>query len=72
MISTMTAAWAAEMPVVLRVQCASCDGPVELSCEGLHGTVMYETYNEYFCPHCRKQNHARTPGHILSAHPPPG
>jgi hypothetical protein len=43
---------------------------VELSCEGLGGTVMYPTYNEYFCPYCRKQNHARTSGHIVSAHPP--
>jgi len=69
--TTTTEAWAARMPVVLSVHCSSCQRPVELSCEGLAGTVMYPTYNEYFCPYCRKQNHALTSGHIVSAHPPP-
>ena len=61
--------WPALLPVLQNVQCASCKGAVELGCEGLGGITMYETYNEYFCPHCRKQNHARTAGHIVSARP---
>ena len=59
-----------KMPLVQSVRCSSCNGTVELWCQGLSGMVMYATYNEFFCPHCRKQNHARTLGHILSAHPP--
>jgi hypothetical protein len=27
---------------------------------------MYLTYNEFYCPHCRALNRARTPGHIVS------
>lgn len=53
--------------VTLRVLCASCQGAVELECAGLSGFWGYHTYNEYACPHCRKQNHERTPGAILSA-----
>jgi len=68
---TATEFWAVPIALVMRVRCTSCDGDVELSCQGLGGTVMYSTYNEYFCPYCRKQNHARTPGHIVSAHPAP-
>ena len=53
--------------VHLLVQCAHCRGAVELECVGLSGFWGYKTYNEYFCPHCRKQNHARTAGNIVSA-----
>ena len=38
--------WPALLPVLQNVQCASCKGAVELGCEGLGGTTMYETYNE--------------------------
>ena len=48
------------------VHCASCQGTVALECEGLSGVASYRTYNEYVCPHCRKQNHALTPGAIVS------
>jgi hypothetical protein len=65
----MAGAWPAVLPVLRNVVCASCKGLVELSCAGLGGTTMYETYNEFFCPYCRKQNHARTAGQILSARP---
>jgi hypothetical protein len=58
--------WAVLLPVRLTVHCASCEGLVELECEGLGGTTMYATYNEFACPHCLKQNHALTAGHILS------
>jgi len=53
-------------PVVVHATCASCNRPADLECEGLSGYSAYPTYNEYFCPHCRKQNHARTPGAVLS------
>ena len=53
--------------VTLRVHCAHCRGAVELECAGLPGFWGYHTYNEYACPHCRKQNHERTAGAILSA-----
>jgi hypothetical protein len=56
--------------VILRVHCAHCHGAVELECEGLPGFWGYETYNEYFCPHCRKQNHQRSAGAIVSARVP--
>lgn len=56
--------------VVLCVRCAHCHGAVELECEGLQGFWGYETYNEYFCPHCRKQNHERTPGAVITARVP--
>jgi len=55
--------------VMLKVRCAHCHGAVELECEGLPGFWGYRTYNEYFCPHCRKQNHERTPGAVISARP---
>jgi hypothetical protein len=67
----MAQSWPGMLPALEHVHCGSCKGLVELSCAGLGGTVMYETYNEYFCPYCRKQNHARTPGHIVSARPGP-
>jgi hypothetical protein len=56
--------------VILRVRCAHCQGGVELECDGLPGFWGYKTYNEYLCPHCRKQNHERTPGAIISARAP--
>ena len=59
--------WPATLPVARTVHCESCQGLVALECEGLGGTVRYETYNEYLCPYCRKQNHARTAGAIVSA-----
>jgi hypothetical protein len=61
---------AAPAHVLLRVQCGSCLGAVDLECEGLQGFWGYETHNEYFCPHCRKQNHHRTTGSIVSARVP--
>ena len=60
--------WSTAVPVTRTVHCESCQGLVELQCQGLGGIVMYETYNEYLCPHCGKQNHARTPGAIVTAH----
>lgn len=53
--------------VMLKVQCASCHRGVELECEGLPAYLGYETYHEYFCPHCRKRNTQLTPGAIVSA-----
>jgi hypothetical protein len=52
--------------VIQRASCAHCGIDVELECAGLQGFWGYHTHNEYFCPRCRKQNHARTPGAILS------
>ena len=48
------------------VPCGSCRREVELVCEGIAGVAGYETYQEYFCPYCRKLNRPRTPGHIIS------
>ena len=56
-------------PRRVAVTCDSCRRDVELQCAGIAGTAGYETYNEYFCPHCRKLNRARTPGRILAALP---
>ena len=53
-------------PIRLLVHCESCRRAVDLECEGLSGVAGYETFNEYFCPHCRKLNRPRTPGHIIS------
>jgi RecJ-like exonuclease len=47
--------------------CKSCGGAVEIESEGAAGVAGYRTHNEYFCPHCRKQNHALTSGAIVSA-----
>ena len=52
---------------MLCVRCAHCHGTAELECEGRQGFWGYLTYNEYFCPHCRKQNIVRTPGAVVSA-----
>jgi hypothetical protein len=39
---------------------------VSLRYRGLSGYLAYPAYREFFCPHCRKQNHARTLGAIIS------
>lgn len=54
-------------PVIQLVQCVHCRGAVQLECAGLAGFWGYKTYNEYACPHCRKQNHQQTAGAIVSA-----
>ena len=46
--------------------CAHCHRALRLECIGLTGFWGYEAYNEYFCPQCRKQNHARTLGTVVS------
>ena len=48
-------------------RCKSCGETVELECEGVSGVAGYLTHNEYFCPLCRKQNHALTAGAIVAA-----
>ena len=53
--------------VMLKVECAHCHGAIELECEGLPAYLGYETYHEYFCPHCRKRNTQRTSGAIVTA-----
>ena len=66
MAATITAgSWATSVPITLGVHCTHCDAALELSCQGLGGTVIYETYNEYLCPSCGTQNHARTSGRIV-------
>jgi hypothetical protein len=55
--------------VVVEGTCASCHRLLELECAGLQGFYGYQTYNEYFCPLCGKQGHARTPGAIVSVQP---
>lgn len=52
--------------VMLTVHCAHCRGAVDLACEGLPGYLGYQTFHEYACPHCRKQNIQRTTGAIVS------
>jgi hypothetical protein len=58
--------YAIPVPIRVVVQCESCRRAVELECEGISGVAGYETFNEYLCPHCRKLNRPRTPGHIIS------
>lgn len=70
MTAESTLAWQDAVPVKRLVHCDRCRRPVELSCAGLGGTVMYETFNEYICPSCRSRNYARTPGNIVSARLP--
>jgi hypothetical protein len=53
-------------PVLARVECASCQAALELECEPLAGFYGYRTHNEFFCPACGKQNHARTTGAIVA------
>jgi phage FluMu protein Com len=50
-----------------KVECTSCHTALVLECEGLPAYAGYETQNEFFCPKCKKQNHAKTPGAIASA-----
>jgi hypothetical protein len=52
--------------VSVSIACASCHRGVNLECEGPPGFWGYQTYNEYFCPFCRKQNHALTLGAVVS------
>lgn len=53
--------------VRLTVVCASCHRPVDLECHGLIGFWGYDSYNEYVCPYCGKQNHALSSGAVISA-----
>jgi len=65
-MTTMTSV-APNAHVILTVHCAHCRAEVVLECEGLPAYLGYQTYHEYACPHCRKQNIQRTSGAILSA-----
>jgi hypothetical protein len=58
---------AATEHVTVRVACTSCNGAVELECKGFPGFWGYPSFFEYLCPHCGKQNHAKTSGTIVSA-----
>jgi hypothetical protein len=40
-----------------------------LKCEGLYGVAAYPIYENFICPHCGKQNTAKTPGHIVTVEP---
>ena len=51
--------------VLVRTRCAHCQAELELECDPLPGFWGYRTHNEFFCPACRKQNHARTTGAIV-------
>jgi len=53
--------------IVSTVRCASCGRALDIECEGLPGFWGYRTHNEFFCPYCRKQNHALTSGAVVSA-----
>ena len=53
--------------VLLKVHCAHCQRGIELESESLPAYLGYETYHEYFCPHCRKRNTQLTTGAIVSA-----
>jgi hypothetical protein len=53
--------------VVVPARCASCDRSVELECRRPDGFWVYDSYNEYICPHCQKHNVALCPGTIVSA-----
>lgn len=53
----------------ITVQCASCKANVVLKCEGLSGVAGYPIYSHFDCPHCRKDNNTKTPGHIISVEP---
>jgi hypothetical protein len=69
-MSALALAWQDMVPVQRVDRCYTCRQPVDLSCSGLGGTVMYETFNDYLCPSCGGHNYARTPGNIVSAHAP--
>jgi transposase-like protein len=51
------------------VECASCGASVVLKCEGMSRVDDYPIFSHFDCPHCRKQNTAKTPGHIISVEP---
>lgn len=68
--TTPALAWQALVPVTRLAHCEKCRRPVELSCSGLGGTVIYETFNDYLCPSCGGHNYARTPGNIVSVRAP--
>lgn len=68
--TTPALAWQTVVPVTRIARCEQCRRPVELSCAGLGGTVIYETFNDYLCPSCGARNYARTPGNILSVRTP--
>jgi hypothetical protein len=55
--------------VLLRTRCPNCQREIELECKGLQGFWGYNTYNEYFCPYCRKQNHQLCSGTVVSVRP---
>jgi predicted RNA-binding Zn-ribbon protein involved in translation (DUF1610 family) len=69
-MSALALAWQDMVPVQRVDHCYKCRQPVDLSCSGLGGTVMYETFNDYLCPSCGGHNYARTPGNIVSARAP--
>jgi hypothetical protein len=46
--------------------CQNCRRSLTLEIERPIGPAAYDTYNEFWCPHCRKLNRERTPGRILS------
>ena len=52
--------------VLLHVRCTHCQREIELECKGHQGFWGYNTYNEYFCPHCRKQTHQLCSGAVVS------
>lgn len=54
-------------PEITHTSCSSCGSALTLVCEPLQGFWGYRTYNEFFCPRCRKRNVAHTTGAVLSA-----
>jgi hypothetical protein len=65
----MTTSLTAPAHVRIDSVCTACHRAVALECEGLTGFWGYSTYNEFFCPYCRKLNHARTSGAVVSVRP---
>lgn len=53
-------------PNIITTSCESCDAALTLICEATQGFFGYKTYNEFFCPRCRKRNVALTTGAVLS------
>ena len=54
-------------PEITETACTSCGAALTLVCEPLQGFWGYRTYNEFFCPRCRKRNVALTTGAVLAA-----
>lgn len=52
---------------IVRSTCASCGAALALECEPTPGFWGYRTYNEYFCPQCRKRNVVLSPGAVVTA-----